>query len=94
MNIELYSRKYKIEFDQDTWVHLEVYSDDYCELHLWRVDGKTYKSRPYRSGDEVDKSGRIVRGMLEEEEFIELRRVGPEDREYFVTDTFWETVNK
>jgi len=94
MKIKVHSTNYKIELDKNAWVHLEVYSDDYCELHLWLVNGKTYKSRPYSSGDEIDQSSRIVKEILEEEELIELRQVGPEDREYFVTETFWETVNK
>jgi hypothetical protein len=79
------------------WAVLEVSNDGYCELHLWRLDGTTYKSRPFRPGDPKDaaymESRQQMLGLLEEEELIELLPIGPEDKEWFVTEKFREVLD-
>ena len=70
------------------YAYLRIYTDGLCELDCWYWFGIKSLGRPYDLRNEED---RIVLGAqqevwewLNEWEYVQLRRIGPEDSEYFV----------
>jgi hypothetical protein len=78
------------------WADVHVDDNDYCELHSWMFFGH----RPKRDGTgyflQKPEDAIIWEAMthvwkwLEEWEYVELRPIGPEDKEYFATDKLKE----
>jgi hypothetical protein len=68
-----------------------VFPDDgLCELHDWYWFGQKDQHKPYRLTDPEDKARwdamQEVWFWLREWELVELKKIGPDDSEYFATE--------
>jgi hypothetical protein len=70
----------------------------YCELTNWTWKDEKYRSGGWRLSNPADLANyeaehELLDFLRDEGEWIELRKIGPEDSEYFATEKLMEVIN-
>ncbi len=102
--VGLYSETYIIRVPEHKYTHwarleIEIENDGYANLESWRWGDFRSVRGPgagYRFPEDRERYDAMqeVYEWLREWDIIELRRIGPDDSEYFATDEFLEAARK